>query len=255
MAQEYKSSKSHQREPHKLGAELNFASAEAYKLLRTNLIFSFPNKEGGKIIGITSPRPQDGKSYSSINLSYSLAEAGYRVLLVDADMRRSSIASTLHKPVAPGLSNYLIGTAKDVIHKNILHENLSLVTAGDPPPNPAELVGSTRMKTMLEALSQRYDYVIVDLPPVNLVADPLVISKYLDGVVVVLRHAHSKRKEILEAVRQLQFVDAHIVGFIYNGYGKRKAYRRPYYRSGYSYGADRAKTDNSIHQNNETDAE
>lgn len=236
MAYQYSTKGSHQRQQHKLGAELDFASSEAYKLLRTNLMFSFPNKEGGKIIGLTSPRPQDGKSFSAINLAYSLAEAGYKVILVDGDMRRSSIAFTLNKPLSPGLSNYLVDDAKDVIHKNVMHENLSLITAGDPPPNPAELIGSAHMKMVLDALSQRFDYVIVDLPPVNLVSDPLVISKYLDGMIMVLRHAQSKRREVKEAVRQLQFVKAHVIGFVYNGYSKKKAYRRSsHYGKGSAY--------------------
>ena len=234
MAYQYLSGASRQRKAHKVGGDLDFASAEAYKLLRTNLIFSFPNKEGGKIIGLTSARPQDGKSFSAINLAYSLAEAGHRVVLIDGDMRRSSLAPTLNVPSAPGLSNYLIGSAKDVIHKGVLHENLSLITAGDVPPNPAELLGSSRMKMVLDALSQRYDYIILDLPPVNLVADPLVVSKYLDGMLLVLRHAHSKRSEVVEAVRQLKFVNTHIVGFIYNGYDKKSSKRRySHYSSGY----------------------
>ena len=215
-----------QKKAHKLGAELDFASSEAYKLLRTNLSFSIPNKDKGRVIGLTSARPGDGKSYTAINLAYSLAEAGNRVLLIDADMRRSSIAMTLDKPLSPGLSNYLVGDAKDVIHKSVLHESLSLITAGDLPPNPAELIGSERMGMMLGALSQRYDYVILDLPPVSLVADPLVISKHLDGIVLVLRHSYSRCGEIKDAVRQLKFVNAHILGFVYNGYDKGRGYRR-----------------------------
>lgn len=246
MAYQYLSGTSRQRKAHKLGKDLDFASAEAYKLLRTNLIFSFPNKEGGKIIGLTSARPQDGKSFSAINLAYSLAEAGNRVVLVDADMRRSSLAPTLNIPTVPGLSNYLIGGAKDVIHKGVLHENMSLITAGDTPPNPAELLGSPRMKMVLDALTQRYDYIIVDLPPVNLVADPLVVSKYLDGIILVLRHAHSKRSEVLEAVRQLKFVKTHIVGFVYNDYGKKPA--RPRY-SHYPSTYDTDQTKSAAHAN------
>ena len=223
------------RAAHKLGPELDFASSEAYKLLRTNLSFSIPNQERGRVVGVTSPRPRDGKSYTSINLAYSLAEAGNRVVLIDADMRRSSLAATLDKPLSPGLSNYLVGDAKDVIHKSVLHEKLSLITAGDAPPNPAELVGSERMHLVLEALSQRYDYVIVDLPPINLVADPLVVSKHLDGILLVLRHGVSKRSEIKDAVRQLKFVGAHILGFVYNGHGKEQGLSsRSYYSASYA---------------------
>lgn len=233
MAHQHSTGTSLHRQHYKMGAELDFASSEAYKLFRTNLVFSFLDKEGGKIIGLTSSRPQDGKSTSSINLAYSLAEEGHRVLLIDGDMRRFGLTSALNKPIAPGLSNYLVGNAKDVIYKNVLHENLSLITSGDPPPNPVELIGSSRMKTVLDTLRQRYDYVIVDLPPVNLVSDPLVVSKYLDGVILVVRHAYSMRKEVLEAVRRLKFVNAHILGFVYNCYhkGKTKTYRR------YSYDA------------------
>lgn len=226
-----------QRQPHKLGPEMDFAMAEAYKLLRTNLIFSFSEKEeGGRIIGVTSSRPQDGKSFCAINLAYSLAQGGHRVVLIDADMRRSSVAATLGKPLSPGLSNYLVGDAKDVIHKNVLHENLSLIAAGDPPPNPAELIGSSRMQQVLTALGQRYDFVIVDLPPVNLVSDPLVVSKFLDGVVLIVRHGYSKRREVLEAVRKLKFVGAQILGVVYNGHSKGGKYRRhSYYKSTGTY--------------------
>ena len=238
MAYKYSNGASRQRRPHKLGAELDFASAEAYKLLRTNLSFSFVNKTKGRVIGMTSPRPQDGKSFSAINLAYSLAEAGNQVILVDADMRRSSIASTLDRSLSPGLSNYLVGDAKDVIHKNVLHENLSAIMGGDPPPNPAELIGSKRMGLVLEALSQRYDYVIVDLPPVNVVSDPLIVSKYLDGIVLVLRHRVSRKKDVAEAVRQLKFVNAHIVGFVYNGYSKGGAYRHNSYYGTYPKNED-----------------
>ena len=94
------------------GPNLNFAATEAYKLLRTNVSFSIPNKATGRIIGLTSPRPQDGKSFSSVNLAYSLAEAGNQVVLIDGDMRRSSLAETLKKPMAPGLSNYLTRQSK-----------------------------------------------------------------------------------------------------------------------------------------------
>lgn len=226
---------SSQRAVHKFGPDLDFAASEAYKLLRTNLSFSFPNKQTGRVIGLTSPRPQDGKSYSSINLAYSLAEAGNQVVLIDGDMRRSSLATTLEKPQTPGLSNYLVGNAKDVIHKNVMHENVSFIAAGDPPPNPSELLGSERMKRVLEALSQKYDYIIIDLPPVNLVSDPLVVSKYLDGIVMVLRHMHAKQSEVKEAVRQFKFVNAHILGFVYNGYDKGRKFfrRRSYYDTTY----------------------
>ena len=116
-------------------SELNFASKEAYNLLRTNIVFSFPDSESGKVVGISSSCPSEGKSFTAINLAASLAEAGNTVLLVDCDMRRPSIAKTLGKPLSPGLSNLLVSNDKNVVHKGIINENLSVVTAGDIPPN------------------------------------------------------------------------------------------------------------------------
>ena len=221
----------------KFGSDLDYASAEAYNLLRTNLLFTIPAKEGGRIIGVTSSVPTEGKTFSTINMSYSLAEAGYKVILVDCDMRRSSVAKSLKKPVSPGLSNLLIDSDKAVIHKGVLHPNLSGVRAGDIPPNPSELLGTERMHDLLEYFSKEYDYVIVDLPPVTAVSDPLVVSKYLDGIVIVVRHNFTRKSELMEAIRQLRFTGVHILGFIYNGCTTNSAgYSKKYYRRMQYYG-------------------
>ena len=219
--------------PAKLVAELNFATKEAYNLLRTNLYFSLPDKTGGKIIGITSACPQEGKSTTSVNISYSLAEAGHKVLLIDSDMRRPSVAKVLELPKSPGLSNVLAGDGKDAIHKDVLHDQMSVLLSGDIPPNPSELVSSEKMNSMLEAFRKEYDYVIIDLPPVNSVSDPIAISKFIDGTVVVVRHGHTRRKEVLEAVRQLKFAEANILGFVYNAYKKSGSFGKYKYNSYY----------------------
>ena len=204
--------------PQKIGGGLDYLTKEAYNLLRANLMFSLPDKQGGKIIGFTSSNPQEGKSYTAINLSYALAEAGYKVILLDADMRRPSIHATLGKPLSPGLSNLLIGESKNVMRNGVLHENLSVIMAGDIPPNPSELIGSARMQGYLDTFAKSYDYVIVDLPPVNYVSDPLAISKCLDGIVLVVKHAKTRCSEVTEAVRQLKFTHTRILGIVYNGY-------------------------------------
>ncbi|MGN1095783.1 MAG: CpsD/CapB family tyrosine-protein kinase [Eubacteriales bacterium] len=221
-----------------IGENLDFASAEAYNLLRANLSFSFSDQETGRIIGITSPCPQEGKSTTSINLAYSIAKSGKRVLLIDADMRRPSVYKTLGLPLSPGLSNWLVEKPSSVTHPGVLHENLSVITSGDIPPNPSELLGSPKMKEILEIVSGRYDFIIVDLPPVLAVPDALVVSKYLDGIIVVVKHKTSKRRDIVDTVRQLRFTKARILGFIYNGYDntssggyKKKNYYKNYYTS------------------------
>lgn len=203
--------------PKTFGKDLDFASVEAYNLLRTNLIFSLPDSEGGRVIGITSPCPEDGKSTTSLNLAYVLAESGARVILIDADMRRPSLAKMVDIPSVPGLSNYLVSENTDAVHSGDIHKNLSVMLSGEIPPNPSELIGSRKMQQFIEELREKYDYVILDLPPVNSVSDPLVVSKYVDGFVVVVRHKRTRRRDISEAIRQLELVDAKILGFVYNG--------------------------------------
>ena len=223
----------------KFASELDFASAEAYNLLRTNISFALAGKESGaRLIGISSPCPQEGKSFTSINLAYSLAKDGQKVLLIDGDMRRPSVASVLSLSRTPGLSNLLAGgVAEEIIHYQTLHEGLDVLLSGDIPPNPSELLGSEKMKRMIAEFSEKYDYVIVDLPPVTAVADPLVMSKLLDGIVVVVRHGYTRKKNIREAVRQLNFSGVRILGFVYNGFrhGSSRYYKRTgkYYRKNY----------------------
>ncbi len=201
----------------KFGKELDFASTEAYNLLRTNISFSLPDTQTGRVIGITSPCPQEGKSTTSINLCYAIAEAGHTVILVDSDMRRPSVAPALDIPVAPGLSNILAENSENAIRKGVLSDKMSVITSGDIPPNPAEFVGSHKMQELIERLREEYEYVIIDLPPINAVADPLAVSKHTDGIVMVVRHGHTKRRDVLEAIRQLRLVNAKIIGFVYNG--------------------------------------
>ena len=206
----------------KIGKDLDFASLEAYNLLRTNLSFSLPDNDAGKVIGITSPCPQEGKSTTSLNLSYSLAEAGYKVLLIDADMRRPSVSKTLDLPRAPGLSNMLTEEPHDAIRAGVLTENLSVLLSGDIPPNPSELIGSKKMQKLIEGFREEYNYIIVDLPPVMSVSDPLAMSKNSDGMVVVVRHGYTKRSDVIETMRQIKLVNINVLGFVYNGAVRNK---------------------------------
>ena len=223
----------------KFASELDFASSEAYNLLRTNISFALAgkNREGAKLLGVSSPCPQEGKSFTSINLSYSLAKDGHKVLLIDADMRRPSVAGVLEMSRTPGLSNLLAGgNADEIIHFGTLHENLDVLLSGDIPPNPSELLGSDVMERIINTFAEKYDYVVVDLPPVTAVADPLIMSRLLDGIVVVIRHAYTRKRNVREAVRQLRFSGVRILGFVYNGYhkGSSRYYKRSkYYRSNY----------------------
>ena len=217
----------------KVGADLSYASREAYNLLRTNISFAFPDVEGGKVVGVCSSRPQEGKSTTAINLAYSLAEAGHKVLLIDGDMRRPSVYETVGVDMEPGLSEMLSGKGKVEVHKEVLHPNMSVLTSGHIPPNPSELIGSHRMEALLEEYKTAYDYIIIDLPPVLAVSDPVAISKYLGGMILVVRHQRTRRRDIVESIRQLEYAGVKILGFVYNRMGSKAGKVK---KGGYSYG-------------------
>ena len=228
-----------------IGHALNFASREAYKQLRTNLDFSLADVEGCRCIGITSPMRGDGKSLTAINLSISLAEDDYKVLLIEGDMRIPTIARKMNLSQKIGLSNILTSTKpfSEVIDVgDSTQEKFNIIIAGSIPPNPQELLGSKRMAELIEFLKENYDYVILDLPPVTAVADALVASKILDGMLLIVRHDHTERGALSESIRQLEFSGVRILGFVFNaannddsGYSRRYKYRYRRYKS-YRYG-------------------
>lgn len=219
------------------GSYLDFASKEAYNLLRTNILFSIADKQGkGKTIGITSSIPHEGKSYTAINLSYAIAKEGHKTLLISADMRKPSIESTIGIKSKFGLSNILVGESGTGVIASGLNDNLFFLPAGIIPPNPSELLGKERMKDLIEEFENEYEYVIVDLPPINVVADALVVGKILDGMILIVRHGLTRRKELIEALRKLKYVQAHILGVVYNGYNHSRGnnYKGSYYKK-YGY--------------------
>ncbi len=218
----------------KVGADLDFASREAYNLLRTNISFAFPDEENGRVLGVCSACPQEGKSTTSVNLSYSLAESGKKVLLIEGDMRRPSIFEMLRLVPEPGLSDILAGKSDVEEYHGVLHENLSVLVSGHIPPNPSELIGSHKMEALLERYRTIYDYIIIDLPPVLSVSDPIAVSKYIGGMVIVVRHEKTRRRDITETIRQLEYAKVKILGFVYNRIGQ-KSNGKDYSRSNYEF--------------------
>ena len=204
----------------RVGPELDFASREAYKLLRTNISFAFPDEGAGKVIGVCSACPQEGKSTTTINLAYSLAEANYKVLLIDGDMRRPSVCNIVGIDKDPGLSDVLSGKSGVTETCGVIHENLSVLVSGSIPPNPAELIGSRKMGALLDEYKKHYDYILIDLPPVLSVSDPVAVSKYLGGMIIVVRHEKTGRRDIMETMRQLEYANTKILGFVYNRMGQ-----------------------------------
>ena len=199
------------------GTEQNFAVSEAYKLLRTNVMFSFPGETACPVIGVTSSLRGEGKSTTSINMAKAIAESNKKVLLIDADMRLPSVADKLEIRLAPGLSNLLVQNlnVNGILQKFEGIETLDILTGGDIPPNPSELIGSRRMEEVIEAAKKYYDYIVIDLPPVTAVSDALSISKLLDGIVLVVRNDYAQKKAINETLRQIKLVNLKVLGFAF----------------------------------------
>jgi exopolysaccharide transport family protein len=191
--------------------------AESYRALRTSLLLTFA---GGppKVILITSALPEEGKTTTSVNSAIVLAQKGTRVLLIDADLRRPSIHKTLGMGPKLGLSNVLTGTAtlqQAIIPSTILPE-FFILPAGTPPPNPAELLASTKMKDILEELRKHYDHIVIDSPPTLSVTDAVVMSTAADAVVLVIRSGHTTKPALRRARDILLQVNARVCGVLVN---------------------------------------
>ncbi|MBQ8696465.1 MAG: CpsD/CapB family tyrosine-protein kinase, partial [Clostridia bacterium] len=201
---------------------------------RANLSFTLPNDGKCAIIGVTSSMRGEGKSTTAINLSYVLAETGKRVVLIDGDLRIPSVAKKMRMAGSPGLTDCLKASEAQQLSlfKSEFYSNWYIIPSGALPPNPSELLGSPRMESVLNSLSKNFDYIVVDLPPVNLVSDALAISKYITGMIVVIREDYTQKKELENCMRQLRMSNVDVLGCVVN---ESKNGRGPYskYRSKY----------------------
>jgi capsular exopolysaccharide synthesis family protein len=206
------------------------AFAEAIRAVRTNVLFSSA-EEGVRMMVVTSAGPGEGTSLFSSNLAVSLAQAGQRVLYIDADMRRPRVHEIFEVPQEPGLSNLLVGDCKpsEAVRKTTV-QNLVILPAGMIPPNPAELLGSKRCAEYFNTLSEHFDWVVIDSPPVLAVADASVLANAATGVVFVVGADQTSRQTAKAAVEQLHAVGAHIIGGVLN---RADVQRNPYYYSAY----------------------
>ena len=237
--------------------KMNFAATEAYKLLRTNLTFMLPDTGKCRIIGVTSSIRSEGKSTTSINLSYTLAETGKRVLVIDGDLRLPSVAKKLELSVEEGLSNLLVGmgTKESLIVRMSELPCWHVLPSGHIPPDPVERLGSAEMKALIEELSGDYDFIVIDLPPVNIVSDALAVAELIDGMLVVVRDDYSTRRELHKCIKQLELSSVRVLGFVVTSlHGERSLYSKyksRYYRSRYykHYG-DREADTNEEESNN-----
>lgn len=210
---------------------------EAYKQLRTNVIFSLTG-DGCKVIGVTSAHQTEGKSITAINHAISFAQLGKKVLLIDCDLRRPSVAVKFHIKGTPGLSDALVGQAKVTESVRRLSQyNIDVMPSGSIPPDSTWLLQSARMDAMIDALKKVYDYIIVDLPSVMIVADASIAAKFCDGFLFIVRHNTTDKRMIALSLQQLDRAGARILGFVYNGAkpGDGNYYGKYGYRYKYKY--------------------
>lgn len=233
----------HRRTLHK---NLQFTATEQYKLLRANLEFTIPEGTKCPVIGVTSSMRGEGKSTTAVNLSYVLAEKGSKVLLIDGDLRIPSLAKKLDLLATPGLTDVLLGKHTQMErYKSSILDTWYILPSGNIPPNPSELLGSKRMEATLEMLREQFDYIVIDLPPVNIVSDALSVSHLTTGMIVVIREDYTERKELEHCFRLLKLSNVNVLGCVMNeakanggSYGRYKKYRyykyyRYYYKNEY----------------------
>ncbi len=224
----------------------SFQTQEAYKTLRTNVRFSLDG-DGCKKFCLTSSLANEGKSTTILNLAISFAESGSRVILLDADMRRPTLARLLIEKANPGLSNLLAGlcTEEEAIHKEV-RPNLDVIFSGEIPPNPLALICSPRMKQLLDSLAKRYDYILLDTPPVGVVSDACEVANLTDGVLFLVHQGVTEKDPVLRGLKQLEMSNAKLLGFVLNGASSvnDKKYKRGYrykYLYRYKYSAETVK--------------
>ncbi|MDT2672922.1 CpsD/CapB family tyrosine-protein kinase [Enterococcus dongliensis] len=237
-----------------LVSELNpfSAIAEQYRKIRTNIEFSSAEEKFNSLV-VTSSSSSEGKTTTAANLAVVFAQAGNKVLLVDADLRKPNVALSFKVPNVNGLSDYLVEeNLVDDTFSNIINEgetlaqkkekmesqlieteieNLYLLPSGPTPPNPSELLRSMRMQKLVDRLTDLFDLVIFDMPPVVPVTDAQIMATYVDGTILVVRERVTEMRTILEAKKLLDTVRAKIIGVVYNG--KKKGNEAYYY-----YGPD-----------------
>lgn len=229
--------------PRSGAANATFEIVEAYKTLRANLLFSLASAEK-KIVVVSGSEPSAGKSTTCSNLAVLMAQTGSSVLLIDADLRKPTMHRVFHVNRQDGLTKLLLnmGDTENSIIKEVA-PHMDLLPAGPIPPNPSELLGSVRMARLLNKLAEKYEYIFIDTPPINVVTDGLILSSRAAGTVLVARQNSTTYDELREAVEKIKNVNGNLLGVVINDYtyvaGERQHryyYKRYGYRYKYGYG-------------------
>lgn len=217
-----------------------FVIQEAYKALRTNVMFSLPGS-GPKCIGITSATQGNGKSTNSLNIAIVFAQIGKKVLVIDGDLRLPTVASKLNIKGEPGLSNILNGSESlETCIQHIEIHNIDVIPSGTIPPDATVLLQSPGMEELLTELKEDYDYIFIDLPPVLVTIDAALIAGIVDGFLLIVKNDISKFRSVAGMINQLKYANAHIIGIVYAnadiGNRKKQYEHYGYYKNGDGHG-------------------
>ncbi|WP_291652611.1 CpsD/CapB family tyrosine-protein kinase [Clostridium sp.] len=189
--------------------------SESFRTLRTNLQYSSLDNQY-KVIVITSPNQGEGKTTIASNLALTLAQEESKVVLIDCDLRKPSIHRRFKISNSTGLSDVLLDEEEFVIASNQHEKNMTILTSGHIPPNPAEVLASDKMSKLLDCLRKKFDYIILDTPPLLFVTDPQILSIKADGTILVLRAGKTKKKEVKDSFELLRKVNVNIIGAVLN---------------------------------------
>ena len=221
-----------------VSSDTPFQFVEAYKSLRTNLEF-LSSAGNCKTILITSSVPEEGKTNVAVNLAMTIAASGKRVVLVDCDLRKTTISRYLRIPRNhAGLTNVITSKDEGALAAALVRvkdSGITVLAAGTIPPNPTELLSAPMTEKIFASLQKAFDYVIVDTPPVSLVTDAAVLCRMADGVLLVVRPGVTTIQSAQLSKKNLEAVNAHILGVVMNGYNGTQSGRRDGYSYAYSY--------------------
>ena len=223
-----------------LNENSKFLVSEAYKTLRTNILFT-TGEEGCKTYAITSSIPGEGKTTTAINIAISFAQTEKKGVIINCDLRKPKLHRYFNLKNKVGISNVLSGVYDDDTENYIQKtniKNLDLISSGHIPPNPIELLASEKMQALIQTLEETYDYIIIDTPPINVVSDALVLSKCVTGYILVTRSGYTEHHALSLAMSNFELANIKPLGVVLNDYNEKhsKLTRAGRYKKYYSYG-------------------